>query len=313
MSKLTLLDLTKQSGHDRAVGIIESITAVAPELENIPGRVITGTSYKTLDRNALPTTGFTNVNEGIIPSKSGWAVKTVECYPFRAAINADKALADVWDGGAGAYQAIESAGVGRSAGIKIGGQVWYGTSNDTKGFPGAQSLVTSAMTHDATGTTANTGSSVYGLKYGPQFVQMIYGGAKTLTLAPFRIQSVTDAALGQYAAYVSELTSWVGFQAVHPFAIGRIKNLTAESGKGLTDAVIANWLALFPVGFTPDAIYMNRRSRLQLQLSRSVVLQGNGSKGSIGSEGGLTAPIPTEAFGIPIVCTDNIVSTEAIA
>lgn len=311
--KITLLDLTKQKGHDRSVGLIESVTTVAPELANIPGRIITGTSFKTLDRNALPPTGFTNANEGITPGKSGFAVKTVECYIFRGAVNADKAIADVWDGGRAAYQALEAVGVARSAGIEIGKQVWYGVNEDAKGFPGAQSLVTAAMTYDATGSTADTGSSVYGLKYGPQYVQLVYGGNQTLALAPFREQSMTDANGGQYTAYVSELTSWVGMQAVHPNAIGRIKNLTAQTGKGLTDAVIANWLALFPIGFEPDAIYMNRRSRLQLQLSRSVVLQGNGNAGSVGSTGGLTAPIPTEAMGIPIICTDNILSTEAIA
>lgn len=310
---LNLLDLTKARGYDRSVGLIESVTTAAPELATIPGRIIPGTSYKTLDRNALPATGFTNANEGIANSKSGFAVKTVECYIFRGAINADKAIADAWDGGRAEYQALESGGVARSAGIEIGKQVWYGTSANGKGFPGAQSMVLAAQTYDATGSTANTGSSVYGLKLGPQYCQMIYGGNQTLALAPFREQSVFDGSGGQYAAYVSELTAWVGLQAVHPNAIGRIKNLTAQAGKGLTDAVIANWLATFPVGFAPDVIFMSRRSRLQLQLSRSVVLNGDGKAGTVGSAMGLTAPIPTEAFGIPIVCTDNILDTEAIA
>jgi hypothetical protein len=313
MAKISLLDLTKAAGHDRSVGLIESVTTVAPELGRIPGRVISGTSYKTLDRNALPATGFTNANEGIAAGKSGFAVKTVECFIFRGAVNADKALADAWDGGRGAYQALEAIGVARSAGIKLGQQVWYGTSTDGKGFPGAQSLVTAAQTYDATGSTASTGSSVYGLKLGPQFVQMIYGGNQTLALAPFREQSVFDGNGGQYAAYVSELTTWVGLQAVHPNAIGRIKNLTAQAGKTLTDAIIANWLATFPVGFTPDVLFMSRRSRLQLQLSRSVVINGDGKGGTVGSAMGNTAPVPTEAFGIPIEVTDNILDTEAIA
>ncbi|MDV2812621.1 hypothetical protein, partial [Klebsiella pneumoniae] len=58
--------------------------------------------------------------------------------------------------------------------------------------------------------------------------------------------------------------------------------------------------------------FISRRSRTQLQKSRTVVLQGNGSKGSIGSESGLVAPLPTEAFGIPIVVTDNIMNTEVL-
>lgn len=123
---------------------------------------------------------------------------------------------------------------------------------------------------------------------------------------------MTDAAGGQYDAYVSNLTAWIGMQCVHPYSIGRIYNLTAEAGKGLTDALLADLLALYPVGFMPDAWFMSRRSRTQLQKSRTVVLQGNGGKGSIGSESGLVAPLPTEAFGIPIVVTDNIMNTEVL-
>jgi hypothetical protein len=312
MPVLNLLDVAKLRGNSKEVGLIESVMTAAPELAVIAARTIKGTSYKTVDRTALPNTGFANANEGIIPDKSSYATKTVECFIFRGAINVDKITAMANEDGPAALQALEADGVGRSAGLKIGKQIWYGTAEDTKGFPGLRSYCPAGMKVDATGTTAATGSSVYGVKFGPQHVQMIYGGGSVLTLPPFREQSITDANGGQYDAYVSNLAAWVGMQCVHPYSIGRIHNLTAETGKGLTDSLIADLLALYPVGFTPDALFMTRRSRLQLQKNRTVTLQGNGSRGSIGSDSGLVAPIPTEAFGIPIVVTDNLLNTEVL-
>ena len=312
MAYLNLLDLTKLRGHAREVGIIESVMTAAPELAVIPGRTIKGTSYKTVDRTALPATGFTTANQGIAPGKSSFAMKLVECFIFRGAINVDKAVAMDHEDGPAALQAIEADGVGRSAGIEIGKQVFYGSAEDSNGFPGLRELCPTAMKVDATGTTATTGSSVYGVKFGPQFVQLIYGGGSTLTLPPFREQSITDSAGGQYDAYVSNLTAWIGLQVVHPYAIGRLYNLTADSGKGLTDSLLADLLAKYPVGFTPDAWFMSRRSRAQLQKSRTITMFGNGNKGSVGSAEGLVAPLPTEAFGIPIVVTDSLVDTETL-
>ena len=312
MPSLNLLDLTKLRGHAREVGLIESVMTAAPELTVIPGRTIKGSTFKTVDRTKLPNTGFTNANEGIAPDKSSFAMKLVECHIFRGAINVDKAVAMDYEDGPAALQRIESEGVGRSAGIEIGKQIFYGTDEDAKGFPGLQALCPAGMVVDATGTGGNVGTSVYAVKFGPQFVQLIWGGGSTLQLPPFREQAVNDGNGGQYDAYVSNLTAWVGLQCVHPYAIARIKNLTAQNGKGLTDSLLADLLAKFPVGFTPDAFFMARQSRTQLQKSRTVVLQGNG-KNDVGSQSGPVAPIPTEAFGIPIITTDNLLITEAIS
>jgi hypothetical protein len=55
---------------------------------------------------------------------------------------------------------------------------------------------------------------------------------------------------------------------------------------------------------------MNRRSRQQLQASRTVTLFG---QGTTRPNQELLAPIPDSYDGIPIICTDSILSTEAIA
>ncbi len=60
-------------------------------------------------------------------------------------------------------------------------------------------------------------------------------------------------------------------------------------------------LALFPAGKAPSYIVMNRTSLKQLQQSRTAT-----------NATGAPAPFPSEAFGVPIIVTDSIVSTEAI-
>jgi hypothetical protein len=101
----------------------------------------------------------------------------------------------------------------------------------------------------------------------------------------------------------------MGCQFINPYGLCRIKKLTADSGKGLTDALIAQALAKFPVGVVPDAIFCSRRSLQQLQLSRSLTLNGPTSQ-TKGMQN--VASVPTDAFGIPIYASDSILNTEVL-
>jgi hypothetical protein len=138
---------------------------------------------------------------------------------------------------------------------------------------------------------------------------MIGGQNSAFELEDFRVQMINDAAGNPYSAYVAGLTAWIGMQIGNQNSVRRIANLTADSGKGLTDLLLSDALATFPVGFMPDAIFMSRRSRSQLQKSRTVVLQGSGKARP---DQPTLAPLPTEYDGIPIVVTDSILNTDAI-
>jgi hypothetical protein len=318
---LSLLDVAKTNGTRAESTLVESVATFAPELETFPIEVITDTEYETLDRHELPATGFTYANEGIAPGKSKFKPRKHQCFIFRGSVLCDQAVADAFNlrRGANKYQAIESEGVGRSAVIEIGKQIYYGLDEDNKGFPGLRAihsafsagLGAAAVSVDATGSSANQATSVYAVKFGDAFCKIIFGGKKVISLPPFRVQSVADGNGGQYDAYVSNLQSWVGLACANPWSIGRIYNLTTQVGKGLTDALIADLLAKFPIGFMPDALFMTRQSRAQLQKSRTVVLNSGGSGTPNGGQG-MTAPLPTEAQGIPIICTDSILNTEAV-
>ena len=316
MARATLLDIARLNGHDKVVGLIEENLTYAPELNVLPARTIAGTSYKITTRSAYPGVGFRNANEGTTPTKSTLTSKLVECYILNAVIQADKAVADSYEDGPAAWQMIEADGVMRQAMIEVGAQVFQGTNTDSKGFPGLQEIHTAFGTSivvDAGGTTAGTGSSVYACKLGPQGVQLIFGANTTFNLGAFRDQQITSDNSTYFDAYVASLTSWVGMQAASPNCVGRIKDLTEDSGKGLTDSVIANLLSKFPVGYMPDVFFMSRRSARQLQQSRTVTINAGPSGGSANGLISNIVSMPTEAFGIPIVVTDSITDTETLS
>lgn len=309
-----MLDVAKRRNGSKEVGLIEANLAYAPELAHFPARTISGTSYHTLLRTGLPTVAFTAVNEGVPSSKSSYENKLVECFPIRALIEIDKALVSA-DNPLSTLQTDESMGVTEAAMRAVGRQIYYGRAagkGDPKGFHGLQDVVANEMLVDATGTTANGASSVYFIKFGLKDVQLVFGNNTVLHLPPFRDETLTDKNGGKYDGVVSHLTGWAGIQTVNPHSIARICNLTEQSGKGLTDALLAKALNKFPAGYRPDIILMSRRSREQLQADRSsrISLQLLGGKSSGGA--GVYADFPESFQNIPVVETDSILNNEPI-
>jgi hypothetical protein len=269
-------------------------------------RTIAGTQYKTLIRTALPTAGFRDVNAGSASSSSTLETRLVEAFLLNPRWECDKAIADACEDGATAYIASEAAAILTASLMTLGKQFYYGrgTGGDAKGHPG---LITSHdatnMVVDAGGTTASTGSSLWAVKFGPMDVQWVLGGNGDLNVSDVRIESVVDPAdsTKRFTAYVQELMSWVGLQVRSQNSVGRIKKLTADSGKGLTDARIGSLLALFPTGWRPDVMFCSRRSLEQLRASRTAT-----------NATGAEAPTPTTFEGIPIIPTDSILNTESL-
>lgn len=301
MAQATLLDIAKLNGNDAVVGLIEENLTNAPELSVIPARTIRGTSYRTMIRTSNPAVAFRHANDPQTPGKSEFINRLVECFILGSNIVCDKAVADAYEDGADAWKAIEASGVMKQALIEIGQQIFYGVAVDTKGFPGLQAMVDASMVLDAGGTTASTASSVYGVKFGPQAVQLVFGAN-----AAFQLSAWSEQLISNVNSYVAPMASWVGLQAVNKNTVIRVRDITADSGKGCTDSLLAEALSLAPVGMVPDAWFMNRRSRLQLQRSRSATTNNDSNPLKF-------APTPTESNGIPIICTDSLVNTEALS
>lgn len=303
MAMPTLLDIAKAKGSDAEVGLIEEAIKATPEVQFIPARTIKGLSFKTLVRTSYPNAGFRSANEGIAASVSTWENRQFECFPLNPRWECDKVVADAHEDGAPAYIAMEADGMTRAAFITMGKQLYYGagTGGDAKGFPGLIQQHDSSMVVDATGSTANTGSSVWAIKFGLKDVQFVFGNDGQLKVNDVAEMRVTDVLGNPYTAYCQELLAWAGLQVGSIYSVGRIKKLTEDSGKGLTDNLVADLLSKFQAGVTPDALFMTRRSRLQLQKSRTAT-----------NEKGLPAPLPMESHGVPIYVTDCILNTESL-
>lgn len=322
MALPTLLDIARLNGNDKVVGLIEENLTFAPELNYFPTRGINGTQYTTNVRTGFPSVGFRSGNAGFAASKSVYEKRMTECFIFGGVIQADKMIADAYEDGAPAWQMIEADGVVKAALIAAGSQIWYGLkatggTGAAQGFQGIKDFVakTAATGYDAGGSTANTASSVYGVKFGIQNVIMPLGKNSLLQLGDFREQQISsDGGSTYFDAYVSSMNAWLGLQIGNVNCVGRIANVTDADGSthSLSDSIIETWLAKYPVGYMPDMVFMSRRSRRQLQISRTVTLFGS-SNGKPGGTLGTIAPMPTTtAGGIPIVATDSILNTDAI-
>ena len=152
----------------------------------------------------------------------------------------------------------------------LASQFYYGVQLDTnKGFPGLISAYdTTDMVVDAGGTTASTGSSVWAVRWNNQDVQWIWGNNGSLELSDVSEQRILDALSNPFTAYVQEIFAHPGLQVASKWSVGRIKKITADATKTLTDALIATLLAKFPVGKMPDVLYMSRRSLAQLRAAQ---------------------------------------------
>jgi hypothetical protein len=313
----TLLDVAKRNASDPAVGLIDEASRMVPEITGqtmIRGQLITvanvgaartirGTQYKTRVRTSLPSAGFRDANEGVDSSGSVFENRLVECFILNPRWECDVAVANSNEDGAEAYIAEEALAVTNAAMMALGKQFYYGrgTGGHVKGHPGLIDAVDSSMVVDATGSTASTGSSVWGVSFGLQKVQWVLGMEGSLSITDPRIESITVNSL-RFSAYVQEMLAHVGVQVGNKFSIGRIKNLTAQGGKGLTDALLGSLVSKYPVGYSPDVLFCSRRSLEQLRAARTAT-----------NATGTEAPTPTDYQGIPLVPTDSILDTEAIA
>ncbi|HUS46149.1 MAG TPA: hypothetical protein VM219_09000 [Phycisphaerae bacterium] len=306
MALPTLLDIARASGSDAVVGLIDEAAKTHPELLLGPARTIKGLNYKTLVRTAVPTgTAFRDANEGVAPTKGTYINRLVEAFILNPRWECDKAVADAYEDGAEAYIALEGQAILEAAMQDLCAQFYYGrgTGGNAKGYPGLLAAYDAAnMVVDAGGTTAATGSSVWGVRWGPKNVQWVWGLNGQLALADVREESILDAGgTNKFTAYIQEILARPGLQVASLLSIARIKKLTADSGKTLTDDMIADLLSKFPAGLRPDVLLMNRRSLRQLQDSRTAT-----------NATGAPAPFPAEAFGVPIAPTDAILSTEGL-
>jgi hypothetical protein len=298
MSLTTLLDIAKANGSDPVVGLIDEARRAVPEVDRIAARTIKGINYKTHVRTANPTAAFRSANNGADYTKGTYEERLVECFIMDVPWACDKAVADVYEDGPEAYIALEASGIVNAAMQRVAAQMWYG--GDASGFP--QITATSGMTIDAGGTTAATGSSVWAVQFGPQGVQFVVGRDGSFDMDDVIVETIDGANSKPMKAYTQNLLFRIGLQVGNLNGVARLKDITADSGKSLDDDKLADLMALFPVGYRPDALFMSRRSLTQLKKSRTAT-----------TPTGAPASTPTDYEGVPIIVTDSLLDTETLS
>ena len=302
MSVPTLLDIAKL---DAGIGypLIEEAVKLAPELMVVPADTILGTTMELTVRSGLPSVRFRNANEGVPRSKSTYETRTFQTHILDHQVAVDEQIVN---GARDKGRLLENhaSGAMEAAMQYIGSQFYYGTGNDTKGFPGllAQCKSDAAHTVDAAGTTSKT--SVWFLRLGRECIEFLFGNGQTIRLNDtWDLETVYDDNGNPYKAYTNWMKGRVGMRLANKNCAVRIKNLE-EAGtnkKTLNDSLLYSAYEKFTeFGFEPTHIFMNGRSREQLRNSRTAT-----------NSNGTPAPLPTEWEGIPIIRTASIANDEA--
>ena len=321
MPLTTLLDVQRLRNSDVEVGIIQENTAGAPELAILPVRSIAGTSYRTTVVSGQSGGGFRTANAGVSLGKPTYEQRLVECFLYEHPMELDVAtqMASMGDSVAD-LETIEMQQAALTLMQKAGRQIFYGTANDPLGFSGLKQFVpktavagSSAFFVDATGSTASTASSVYAVRAGIKDVHVVLGGGSGLNFGEFMDQQLTDANGKKFMGRVAGLTSWIGLQIGSVNSVGRIGNLTAQSGKTLTDALLAQLFSQFPTGLKPTHIFMSRRSAFQLASSRpKTVYFTPGVQNVAGGTVATSDYVVADYLGVPVIVTDQILDTDTI-
>ena len=319
----TLLDVIKSNAaNGTGIPMIDEVSRRTPFMANAAFRKIPGLNYKTLvQTGASNTTGsFRKMNQGIAAATTTEELREFECFPIQPRLEVDKQVADKSLDGAAAFIARKLKGILLTEFIAHEKQMFYGAGSglgNSLGYPGLLDAYDSVnFVTDAGGTTANTGSSVWMVEFGPEAVQGIMGNEGLFEFGPLRIESIIDTTsvagasagtsqLTKFDAYVQSLLASVGLQVTNVRRVARIKKLTQDAGCTLTDKLLYDTLVKFDQ-MGPNAIFMSLRSIGQLRDSRTAT-----------NPTGQAAPFPTSILGIdgqeiPIYPTVGISTNESL-
>jgi len=278
-----------------------------PFLAAMPAIVASNeTSHEWLKKTASPAAGFRAINDGMENTKATYTKVTHALKLFDAGFDIDLGLMatksgmalltrEAKDHLAEAFKALEK-------------QLFYGTTTggNASGFAGlsdstAVDAIADSMVVNAGGTTVATASTVWAVRLGESAVSVVYGLNGRVEVQDSYKVLRDGSSTGSYDALRTPILFYAGLQLATNLDVGRIVNLTADSGKGLTDSLLSSLYNKFPANRRPTHFVMNRRSHEQLQKSRTAT-----------TTTGAPAPYPSESFNVPIIVTDQINSTDAL-
>lgn len=306
---VTAVELAKLNSQDDFAGLVEENQTVAPELNLVPAFTIKGTSFTTLLRKTYPAGSFKKRGAGVAIGDTTFQPELVQCFPYENPFRETLDTAKAYRRGEAAFLSLVASGGVKGALELIGRALYYGARTFGGGVdahPGLLDMYDSTnMVVDAGGTTASTGSSVWFIKFGNAEdgnVSYVFGNDRVMSLGDWQKQLAEITSGKQAMAWVNALAADIGVQCTQVKAVCRIKKLTEDPGKGMTDSLAYTALGKMPAAFKPDVALMTRRSVAQLRTSRAAVTGVPADSVSW----------PTMVAGVKIVETDSILNTEAL-
>lgn len=351
----TALEIAQTRNAPFSGGLIMALQDRHPLFSSFDFRAISGTSFLSLALVELAKAAkFAGFGEGFEAGKSRYELRQFACKLIGAIVEVDTITEERWNAD-GEFDIDwfdqETLNTFRSSVLKVEQQMIRGTVLDADGFPGAKELtpfitgnIVNPVTENAAkydyarsvinaaGTTASTASSVYSFRFGATECQGIIGGAAStgefLRLRDERLylkDMPNDRRLehrgAQMDGYVGLSVSGhnaarEGQEVPTQYSVRRIANLTADSGKGLTDQLMVKLSRSHGVGVGPDLLAMSERSGEQLATSRAPVathfIMGGGDAAA--NQANQYPDPPDNWRGVPIVypSPDVIGDTDAI-
>jgi hypothetical protein len=266
-----------------------------------------GTVHKYLRRNTAATVGFRELSTGVTNAAEVFEDVTCTLKILDASFTRDVALADAFKKGRAAYIQAETQRSLRSGMFALERAIFnFNISTQFIGLPYFNDYADTdnGQIVDAGGAG---GKSVWLIRWGEDAVSVIAGNDGKISMlwdddnpTVVQVYQADQGATKPYSAYRVTLQGYFGLQVGSKYDVVRIANLDGTSDDLLTDDLISDALAKFPAARPPNMIVMNRTALKELQQSRTAT-----------NPTGAPAPFPSEAFGVPIVVTDALGTSEA--
>lgn len=260
-----------------------------------------GTTHKFERKLTAEGNGFRLINEGITHTAGTFEIVSQECAVLDATIKRDIAQCNGYKGGPSALLDTLSNGAVGNALFTFEKAIFQASINKQfTGLPGNAYFDQITADSQVINAGGNGGRSVWLLRSADDGISFVMGYDGMLKVDPDTIAITRDASSREYSVWMRSIIGAACLQVGSKYDAARIANLDGTTGHTLTDALIAQALVKFRAGKMPNMIAMSRTSWSELQQSRTAV-----------NPTGAPAPMPSDAYGIPIIVTDAIPENEA--
>lgn len=315
----TLAELIKmRKGIEDYGKIFDSIKFNTPLLDVIPSRVIgEKTEMTELVTISYPMPGAVPFNAGMTMDKSEYETRTHSTYPYADICKIDAKFVHAMPTQAGVMMRKEMKNKLQGFKANMERTLFYGSLVSAVGSKGLMDLMGDYMTisadnaHNSTATRTDGGMSVWLLCIDEDNINVNYTGSSALSYGPEQrgmLPALTvDGKEGLMDAVYRSFNVTCGLALLNTGAAMRLVNVSADHP--VTDSLIDTMIDSMPNGLKPTHIFMNRKARAILQAQRTAGFKY--VKKTSGST--ISADIPAEHNGLPILVTDGLLNDETDA